>query len=385
MKGVMRGTDSIYRDVRMSSSEEEKKMLYKIRPAVALCALLLVISAMACAPTPAPPTAAPAATTAPTTAPQPTATLSLLDAAKKEGKVSIYTSLNADEFEPIVKEFSQKYPDIKVDFWRGSSEDVTAKALTEFRANTFLVDVLETTDVNVAQLLSAGVLGQYKSPEQKAYPASAIDPDGYYTADRVNLTVIAYNTSLVKKEDAPKKLEDLLDPKWAGGKIAIEASDFPLMAYTAKVWGDAKANDFWTKLAAQKPRVVVGHTELVNFLTAGEFTVSPTVYAHRIESQKAKKAPVEWVKTDPVYAFPHVIAIAKNVVHSNAAKVWIDWFLSEAGQQAIANVGRYPVRPGIKTNPPGLLDGLNIFYGDPKSLLKADDIQKQYFTLFGIK
>lgn len=362
-------------------------MFYKIRPAVALCAMLLIVIAMACtpAPTPAPPTAAPAATTAPTTAPQPTATLSLLDAAKKEGKVSIYTSLNADEFEPIVKEFNKKHPDIKVDFWRGGSEDVTAKALTEYRANTFLVDVLETTDVNVVQLLSAGVLGQYKSTELKAYPAGVADPDGYYSTDRVNLTVIAYNTNLVKKEDAPKKLEDLLDPKWAGGKIAIEADDFPLMAYTAKVWGDAKANDFWTKLAAQKPRVVKGHTELANFLVAGEFTVSPTVYAHRIESQKAKKAPVEWVKTDPVYGFPHVIAIAKNVVHPNAAKLWIDWFLSEAGQQAIANVGRYPVRPGVKTNPEGLLQGLNIFYGDPKSLLKADDIQKQYYTLFGIK
>lgn len=363
-------------------------MFHKARPAIALGVMLLIAIAMGCAPAPtpaptaAPPTAAPAATTVPPTA---APTVSVLDAAKKEGVVVVYTSLNAEELEPIIKVFNTKYPQIKVDFWRGSSEDVTSKALNEYRAKTFLVDVLETTDVNIIQLWSEGALGQYKSPESKAYPTNLSDPDGSFATTRVNLVVIAYNTNLVKKEDAPQKLEDLLDAKWANGKIAIESSDFPLMAYTTKVMGDAKAQDFWKNLAAQKPRVVTGHTELANFIVAGEFSVSPTVYAHRIESLKDKKAPIEWVKTDPVYAFPHDIAIAKNPLHPNAAKVWIDWFLSQEGQQAIADVGRYPVRPGIKTKPAGLLEGLKIYYGDPKSLLKADEIQKQYFTLFGIK
>lgn len=326
------------------------------------------------------PTSAPAATTAPTAAPA----VSLLDAAKKEGKLMIYTSLNAEEFDTVVAVFAKKYPDIKVEFFRGDSEGVTQKALTEFRANTFIPDILETNDINISQLISAGVIGTYQSPETKNYPPGASDPDGYFTAARINLDVIAYNTNLVKKEDAPKKLEDLLDPKWAG-KIALEADDWAMIAYTGKVMGDAKAQEFWTKLAAQKPRVVKGHTELANFLVAGEFAVSPNVYAHRVLSLQDKKAPIDWVRTDPVYAFPHVISLAKNATHPNAAKVFIDWYLSVEGQEALVAAGRIPARPGVKTKPAGLLEGIKIFYGDPKSLLKADAVQKQYYTLFGIK
>jgi ABC-type Fe3+ transport system substrate-binding protein len=370
-----------------------------------MMAIALMISAVACAPAPAPaptaapPTAAPAAPAAPTTASAPAATSApapttaaaapsaadLLAAAKKEGKVVIYTSFNAEEFDPVAATFNKKYPDIKVDYYRANSEDVAAKALNEFRANSFLVDILETNDTDIVNLWSAGILGPYKSAELKGYPDGSFDPDGFFATSRVNLVVITYNTNLVKKEDAPKKLEDLLDPKYANGKMAVEASDFPLMAYTQKVMGDAKSNEFWTKLGAQKPRVVVGHTELANFLAAGEFAISPTVYAHRVESLKDKKAPVEWVRTEPVYAFPLDLGIAKNAPHPNAAKVWTDWFFSAEGQQAVADIGRFPARPGIKTKPPGLLDGLKIYFGDPKTLLKADDIKKQYATIFGIK
>ncbi len=358
-------------------------------------AFALLIAACAPAPTPAPtaapPTAAPKATQPPAaTAVPPTAvpTMSaaqILDAAKKEGKLMIYTSLNAEEFDKVLAPFAKKYPEIKVEFFRGSSEDVTQKALTEFRANTHIADIVETTDVNIVQLLSVGVTGKYLSPETKAYPASAYDPEGAWAAERLNLVVMAYNTNLVKKEDAPKKLEDLLDPKWAG-KIALEADDWPMVAYTQKVMGEAKSKDFWTKLAAQKPRVIKGHTELANFLVAGEFHVSPHVYAHRVLSLQERKAPIEMVKTDTVYAFPHVIAITKNAKNSNAAKVFIDWYLSVEGQESLVAAGRIPVRPGIKTRPEGLLEGFAaIFYGDPQTLLKAGDVQKEFQTLFGIK
>ncbi len=367
-------------------------MFHKIRPATTFGALLLTVIAIGCAPAPtpaptaAPPTAAPAATSASAATTAPTASAaSILEAAKKEGKVMIYTSLNADEFDVVLKDFSAKYPDIKVEFYRGDSESVTQKALTEFRAKTYIPDILETNDVNITQLISEGVIGTYVSAEAASYPKGAKDPDGSYVAARLNLIVITYNTQLVKKEDAPKSWNDLLDPKWTG-KIAVEADDWPLIAYTAKAWGDAKAQDFWTKLAKQNVRVVKGHTELANFLVAGEFAISPTVYAHRVLSLQEKKAPIEMVKTDTAFAFPHVTSIAKNVQHPNAAKVFVDWYLSVDGQNALVKAGRIPVRPGIKTKPEGVLDGFKeIYYGDPKSLLKAADVQKQYYTLFGIK
>src|SRR5574341_709647 len=162
-----------------------------------------------------PATATPAAP-APSRAPTPTSGMNLLDAAKKEGKVTVYTSLNADEFVVLVTEFNKKYPEINVYFWRGTSDDVGNKALAEFRANNFAVDVVDAEDVDMIRLLNAGVLGQYKSPELNVYPAASYDPDGFYATDRLLLVVMGYNTNLVRKELAPKTWDDLLDPKWTG-------------------------------------------------------------------------------------------------------------------------------------------------------------------------
>lgn len=338
--------------------------------------LLIVGCSTAATPTAAPPTSAPAVTATPS--------VSLLDAAKKEGKLTIYTTTDLQEFEPLVKEFSKQYPDIKVDYWRAPNEEMTQRALNEFRSNIFTVDVLEGPDVGIVQMLNAGMLGQYKSPELSAFPDGSYDPDGYFVTARATLIVIGYNTNLVPKELAPATWDDLLDPKWAG-QMAIESSDYKLIAYSALVWGESRAQNFWKRLATQKPRVVTGHTELANMLAAGEFAVSPTLYAHRIQSLKDdKKAPVEWVRTNPVFESPVLVAIAKNVQHPNAARVWVDWYLGPAGQQALVNLGRIPVRLGIKTKPEGLLNGLNIYFADPKAVLKTDT-QTQYRTLFGIK
>lgn len=318
-------------------------------------------------------------------APTPTPTTSMLDAAKNEGKITVYTSLNADEFVVLVTEFNNKYPEIKVSFWRGTSDDVGAKAISEFRANNFAVDVLDAEDVDMIRLLNAGVLGRYKSPELSVYPADSYDPDGFYATDRLLLVVMGYNTNLVKKELAPKTWDDLLDPKWAG-RMGVERGDFQLIAYSTLAWGETKAQNFWKRLGAQNPRVIKGHTELANALAAGEIAVSPTVFAHRIQTLKDEKnAPVDWVRSDPVFEFPTMIAIAKNTRNPNAARVWIDWVLSEAGQQAYTNLGRIPLRPGVKTKPASLLLGLNIYYGDPKILTKSNELQTQYRTLFGVK
>ncbi len=336
----------------------------------ALFALALVIVSTACGPAAAPSTNLSGPPN--------------LDAAKKEGVVTVYTALSADSLAKLIPIFNKKYPDIKLDTWRESSAPVAQKALAEFQANKPVADVIELLDKDIGLLLNAGVYGQYKSSETQAYPAATYDPDGYFATDRLNPLVIAYNTNLVKKEDAPKRLEDLLDPKWAG-KIAVEPQDWVLIAYTKNVMGEAKANDFWTKLAAQNVRVISGHTELLNALVAGEFAVSPTVYAHQAETQKTKKAPVDWVRTDPIYISTVAIGIARNPAHPNAAKVFIDWILSAEGQEVITAANAVPARPGIKTNPEGLLSGLNLSYGNPKLLLKSEDILGQYNKLFGIK
>lgn len=346
--------------------------------------LLVLIAAVGigCATTPAPPAAGTTTASAPTVAPSPVPTTGQVDAARKEGKLTIYTSLT--EIVPVVAEFNKMYPEIRVEYFRSNSEEVSAKVISEYRANTSIADVIEDIDVSLIQVLNAGALGQYKSPELNAFPSTSYDKDGTYATDRTNLLVIAYNTNLVKKELAPKTWDDLLDPKWSG-QIAVEPDDYPLLAYSTLAWGEARAQDFWKRLSAQKVRTVKGHTELANALANGEFSISPTVYAHRVQAMKEDKKPIEWVRSDPVFGAPNMIAIAKSPKNPNAARVFIDWILSMVGQQVLANTGRIPIRPGIKTKPEGLLTGLNVYYSDPRALAKAEDLQKQYHGFFGIK
>jgi iron(III) transport system substrate-binding protein len=179
--------------------------------------------------------------------------------------------------------------------------------------------------------------------------------------DRINTVVIAYNTNLVAAADAPKTWDDLLDPKWQG-KMAVELSDTELLGNMANAWGQARAYAFWDGIAAQKPEIVEGHTELAEALAAGTYAISPTTYAYRIEKLKADGQPIEWVRTDPVFATPSILGLAAQAPHPVTAKLFIDWLLSERGQVVIRDMGRIPARPGISSDPPALTEGLNLYY-----------------------
>ncbi|NIO69032.1 MAG: extracellular solute-binding protein, partial [Anaerolineae bacterium] len=178
------------------------------------------------APTPVPPTPTPEPA-APTDTPVPPEPPSLEEAAKEEGALMVYTSMNIDDLEPILAKFMEKYPFIKAEYYRASGEDVLAKASTEAKAGQHFADVLEGADLQIFQAVKEGLVAPYVSPEVAAYPEGASDPNGMWTVSRVNAVVIAYNTELVKPEEAPKSYEDLLDPKWQG-KIGVEQDDVAL-------------------------------------------------------------------------------------------------------------------------------------------------------------
>ncbi len=322
-------------------------------------------------PTPLPPT--------PTVSPQQT----MLVDAQKEGAVKVYLSVNEAEGKPLVEKFAQKYPSIKVEFWRASSVDVRQKVLDDVKAGT-PPDVVEMDAVDMLALYNQKILTAYKSPESEVLPDGAKHPWGYYTTSYVNAIVIAYNTNLVKAADVPKSLNDLTNPKWAG-KIGIEPEDWALVPFSAKVMGDAASTTFWTKLGEQKPKAIKGHTELATAVANGDVALSPTVYAHRVEAMKKTGKPIDWVKTEPVYSYLNSVGVTANALHPNAARVFVDWLLSAEGQTEVAGVGRIPIRPGIKTNPASMTEGVKFYYGDPMLITDPEKSRTQYRTMLGIK
>jgi iron(III) transport system substrate-binding protein len=155
-------------------------------------------------------------------APEPTAiTPALIDAARKEGKVICYSSIDLPISETIAKAFETKFPGIAVRVERSGAERVFQRIGQEFASNIHAVDVVNSSDASHFIVWRRdGLLAPFV-PEDvaKHYPAEQKDPDGLFAGFRAGLSVIGYNTNLVKAADAPKSFADLLQPKWAGKMV----------------------------------------------------------------------------------------------------------------------------------------------------------------------
>ncbi len=271
----------------------------------------------------------------------------LLEGAKKEGQVSIYTSLNTRDSGPITHEFEKKYG-IKPLLWRSSSEKVLQRAVTEARAGRFLCDVLETNGPEMEALYREKLLAEFTSPHFKDLPAAAFPKHRHYVADRFNFFVIGYNTNAVKPEEAPNSYLDLLNPRFAG-KVGLEAGDTDWFAAMVKFMGDDKGMDFFRKLAATKPQMRTGHTLLAELLSSGEVPLAATIYNHNVEKMAKRGAPVKWKALTPTFGRPNAVGVTARAANPHAALLFADFMLSPQGQTLLKEVNRVPASRAVDT------------------------------------
>lgn len=288
--------------------------------------------------------------------------------ARQEGALMIYTSMDLEESQPILEAFTKKYPFIKGEIYRASGEDVAQKIITEYRGRKYLADLFEGTGIDVAKMLNEQYGQRFYTPRAGAYARQAKDRNEMWVATRYNMLVAAWNTSAVSAADAPTKYEDLLDAKWRG-KIGIEADDQVWLATLLEYWGESKAMEFFRALSTQQLLIRKGHTLLAELIVAGEVPVSPTIYNHRSERLKSRRAPIDWRPLQPAVAVPHVIALPKNTPHPHTAILFIDFFLSREGQQELVKLGRIPAHPLVGANPPYLNQGFAYRVIDPSTFL----------------
>ena len=264
----------------------------------------------------------------------------ILEAARKEGTVVVYTSLNLKDSVPITEMFEKKYG-VKVSLWRASSEKVVQRGVTEARAGRFSPDVFETNGPEMEALYREQLLDTFYSPHFKDLPPEAFPKHRHYVPDRFNFFTIGWNTNLVKPDEVPNSYQDLLDRKWVG-RIGLEASDVDWFAAMVKRMGDQKGLDFFRRLAAQKPELRTGHTLMAELVASGEIPLAISIYNHNIERLAVKNAPVKWKALDPTFGRPQGIAVAKHAPHPHAALLFVDFMLSREGQEIIRERGRVP-------------------------------------------
>jgi iron(III) transport system substrate-binding protein len=272
----------------------------------------------------------------------------LIDGAKKEGNLSIYTSAQSDDMGALIAGFEKKYG-IKASVWRAGSEKVLQRAVTEARGNRFTVDVVETNGPELESMHREKIFQAVKSPHLKNLIPAAILPHGEWVGTRLNVFVQAYNTKLVKKEELPKTWDDLLHPRWKG-KLGIEAEDQDWLSGVMAELGEARGVKlFKDMVAANGVSVRKGHTLLTQLVVSGEIPLSLTVYNYKADQLKQKGAPIDWFSIGAAIARPNGIGVAKAAPNPHAAILFYDYELSEEGQRILAGRDFVPTNTKVET------------------------------------
>ncbi len=264
----------------------------------------------------------------------------LLEGARKEGTVVIYTSLNTKDSVPITDAFEKKYG-IKVSLWRAGSEKVLNRAVTEARAGRHSPDILETNGPEMEAMHREKLLAEFYSPAFKDIPKVAFPTHRHYVADRFNFFVVGYNTNLVKPEEVPNNYQDLLHPRWVG-KIGIESGDSDWFGAVVKSMGEKEGLAYFGKLSQMRPQIRTGHTLIAELLAAGDIPIAISVYNQNVERLAQKGAPVKWKPLPPTFGRPNSIGVARHAPHPHAALLFADFMLSRDGQELIKQRHRVP-------------------------------------------
>jgi iron(III) transport system substrate-binding protein len=274
----------------------------------------------------------------------------LLDAAKQEGKLLVYGSLEPENMKFVQTAFEQKYG-VKVEYWRASSTKVLDRTLTEWRAGKPLYDVVLANNDPMRIIKKEGALAKYAAPATARYPDGAKDKDGVLSPPyRVSVISILYNTKLVKPDEAPKSLMDLTNPKWKG-KIAMPD---PTRHITTVSWlvnlekhlgKDYKP--FLQGLAQQKPLMVESFIPAAQKIISGEtpIGISYIKFVHVFGAREG--APLDYVRLKPVLGDGHNIAVATKAVHPNAGRLFVNYFISAEGLRLLAAAGEFVLLPGV--------------------------------------
>ena len=306
-----------------------------------------------------------------------------IEGAKKEGAVYWYGSMNVDDASALLAGINKKYPFIDIKRFRAANAPVLSKLDVEARARGLNVDVIDLDGFYVSQVLKRNYWMRYVSPELATYPKELRDPRGLWAGFFLLPQVTIYNTNLVPAATAPKNYNELLDPKWKN-RITIPDSGVTWYHGMLQYMGAEKGRSFMKRLAAQNVRVQTGNRMMVELTMAGEHSIGIAAYGHRIGQFQKKGAPMGWIKDDVIITTPQAIGISSYGKSPNAAKLIVDFVLSQEGQMILRRSSRVPAHPKVEPDPPELTRGRKIFYSDiVDGGTRYNELNDEFLKVFG--
>ena len=314
----------------------------------------------------------------------------LVEAAKKEGKIVWYTSVDLTIAERVAKVFEAHYPGIQVKVERSGAERNYQRIGQEYASKIYNCDVVNSSDAAHLIIWKREKLLAAYVPEDVArdLPAAHKDPDGMFASWRVTLSPIAYNTKLVKKEDAPRSFADLLDPKWSGKIVkAHPGYSGTIMTATQQTARDLGWS-YFEKLSKQKVMQVQSAADPPKKLALGERAIMADGGEYVVSDMMTRGEPIEAVyptEGTPLITGPSAIMV--RAPNPNAARLFHAWSMTAEGQQVSIDVGGMrSVHPGTKERPgrPKLADIKTMREEASVVADKADEIKAQYVKYFKV-
>jgi iron(III) transport system substrate-binding protein len=298
----------------------------------------------------------------------------LLEGARKEGTLSLYTSMIAADQEVLTDAFSKKYG-IKLQSWRSSSEGLLQKMVAEARAGRYEADLIDNNVNQVEALRREQLLQKVESPLQDRLIAEAVPSHKEWVGNSIDLIIQGYNSNKIKPADLPKSYQDLLNPKWKG-QLGVEASDQHWFAAILEELGHDAGMELFKKIVDTNGiSVRNGHALLANMVASGEVPLALTVYQYLPFDIKRKGGPIEPFVISSATGSFRSIGLLKNARHPYTALLYYDFVLSPEGQQILLSRSRAPTSKDIDSP----WKNMPIKFIDPVRALDLNDQWTQDF------
>ena len=317
-------------------------------------------------------------------------TLALIEAARREGKVSFYTAIDLQTAERIGKAFEAKYPGIVCRVERNGAERIFQRIGQEQSSRIFAVDVVGSTDTSHFLYWKRNALLAPFLPEDvaKHFPREHIDADATYATMCAWLCVIGYNTKLVKPNEAPKSFADLLDPKWRGKLVKAHPGYSGMMTTETFLLARELGWSYFERLAQQRVMQLQSASDPPKKLELGERAVTGDGGDYLLVTMKEKGAPVEVVyPAEGAPLIPVPSAVFANAPNPNAARLLQSFLLSAEGQRTFVDTFALRSAHTLVKEKPGRMpfSEIKILTADPAALeAAADDVRARYIKLFGV-
>ena len=308
---------------------------------------------------------------------------SLIEAAKREGSVVFYTTMDIQNSSALIDAFNKKYPFIKGDLVRLGGTAMVSRIMTEAQAGANRFDVAVGISPSFTPMRERNLIAPYVSPEFANLYDDLYDPKGYWATVYLNTLVLGYNSKAIPRGELPKTYEDLLKPQYKQ-KFIIDIENHDVFVALSQEWGQDKAVNYFKALAKQIPIFLRGNTNRANFVSVGERAMT-FVYAQVIERMKQSGAPVDWIPLEPVAVELNIAMLSAKAAHPNAARLFLDYMISRDGQEFLKTFRRIGPRKDVKPDPPKLFEGFQRRVVSPDAYKNLRELTKLHNDALGVR